>query len=205
MSQLPVHVVDDESAIRRSMLLMLRVLGHEAHAFESGAAFLEAQPALRPGCVLLDLRMPDVDGLEVQRRLNVAGSSHSVVVMSGHGDLGLAVTGMEQGAIAFLEKPFPRATLERALALAFMRLAEPDRYRAYLCAAAAALQALDPADQHLVALIARGHDSESLARQTGLSAMTLDLARTRIYASLGALTTIEVLQLAFAARRATSH
>lgn len=205
MTGLPVHVIDDEAAIRRSMQLILRVLGHETYVFDSGSAFLAMEPAPARGCVLLDLRMPDIDGLEVQRRLNAAGAAHSVVVMSGHGDLGLAVTAMEQGAIAFLEKPFPRAALEQVLALAFVRLEEPAGYRAYLLAAAATLQALDPTDQRVLELIARGHDSESIALQTGLSAVAIEVSRARIYAGLGVETVTEVLQLAFAARRAASH
>ena len=103
MSKRCVHVIDDEDAIRRSMHLMLRVLGYEVQTFDSGIAFLAAQTELASGCVLLDLRMPEIDGLEVQRRLRASGADHSVIVMSGHGDLGIAVTAMEQGAVAFLE------------------------------------------------------------------------------------------------------
>jgi two-component system response regulator FixJ len=205
MTYPPVHVVDDEDAIRRSMQLMLRVLGHQVNAFESGAALLEVEPQLAPGCVLLDLRMPEIDGLEVQRRLNAAGATHSVVVMSGHGDLGAAVTAMEQGAIAFLEKPFSRAALEPILALAFKRLEDPEGYRAHLRAAAAMLQTLEPTDQRVLELIARGHDLEGIAQQTGLPAITVEVSRARIHAALGTTTTTEVLSLAFAARRAAAH
>ena len=200
-----VFVVDDEAAIRRSMELMLRVLGHEVRAFESGAAFLEEQAQLARGCVLLDLRMPDLDGLEVQRRLNASGTDHSVVMMSGHGDIGVAVTAMDQGAIAFLEKPFPRAVLEQALDLAGSRIADPDAYQARLHEAAARLQALDPSDRQVLELVARGHDSESVARQTNLTAMAIEVARSRIHGALGAQTATEVLWLAFAARRATPN
>ena len=205
MSRHAVYLIDDESAIRRSMQLMLRVIGHETQVFDSGIAFLEADPGLTSGCVLLDLRMPEVDGLEVQRRLNARGSAHSVIVMSGHGDLGIAVTAMEQGAIAFLEKPFSRAALEQVLGPAFMRLEDPDGYRSYLRSAAAALQRLDPTDQRVLELIARGHDSGSIALQTGLPAAAIEVARARIYAQLDAETVTDVLRSAFAARRAVSH
>ena len=200
-----VHVIDDEDAIRRSMQLMLRVLGYEVQTFESGIAFLAAQTELASGCVLLDLRMPEIDGLEVQRRLRASGADHSVIVMSGHGDLGIAVTAMEQGAVAFLEKPFSRAALQEVLELAFMRIEDPDGYREYLRSAAAALQALEPTDRHVLELIARGHDSDSIAQQTGLPAVAIEVSRSRIYAELGAQTVTEVLRLAFAARRAAPH
>ena len=200
-----VHVIDDEDAIRRSMHLMLRVLGYEVQTFDSGIAFLAAQTELASGCVLLDLRMPEIDGLEVQRRLRASGADHSVIVMSGHGDLGIAVTAMEQGAIAFLEKPFSRAALQEVLELAFMRIEDPDGYREYLRSAATALQELEPTDQRVLELIARGHDSDSIARQTGLPAVAIEVSRSRIYAELGAQTVTEVLRLAFAARRAAPH
>jgi two-component system response regulator FixJ len=205
MSKRCVHVVDDEGAIRRSLHLMLQVLGYEAHSFESGVSFLQAQSETRCECVLLDLRMPEMDGLEVQRRLNAAGSDLSVIVMSGHGDLKTAVTAMEQGAIAFLEKPFTRNRLEQVLELAFLRLEDPDGYGAYLKSAAAALDSLDPADQKVLELIARGHDSESIGQQTGLSAVSIEVARSRIYSKLQAETGMQVLRMAFAARRAASH
>ena len=205
MSKRCVHVIDDEDAIRRSMQLMLRVLGYEVQTFESGIAFLAAQTELASGCVLLDLRMPEIDGLEVQRRLRASGADHSVIVMSGHGDLGIAVTAMEQGAIAFLEKPFSRAALQEVLELAFMRIEDPDGYREYLRSAATALQELEPTDKRVLELIARGHDSDSIARQTGLPAVAIEVSRSRIYAELGAQTVTEVLRLAFAARRAAPH
>lgn len=200
-----VHVIDDEDAIRRSMHLMLRVLGFGVQTFESGTSFMAAQPELDCGCILLDLRMPEIDGLEVQRRLNARGSDHSVIVMSGHGDLGMAVTAMEQGAIAFLEKPFPRAALVEVLELAFLRLENPEEYRGYLRSAAATVQSLDATDQKVLGLLSRGYDAGSIGQQTGLSTMAIAASRARIFAELRAETVTEVLRLAFAARRAASH
>jgi two-component system, LuxR family, response regulator FixJ len=205
MSDRQVHVIDDEDAIRRSMQLMLRVMGYAPQTFESGVGFLAAQPGLAPACVLLDLRMPEIDGLELQRRLNALGSEHSIIVMSGHGDLGIAVTAMEQGAIAFLEKPFSRATLQEVLELAFARIEDPDTYRAYLRSAAAAVQKLEAVDQKVLELMAHGHDSDSIAEQTGMPAVSIEVSRSRIYAELGVQTVTEVLRLAFAARHAAPH
>lgn len=200
-----MYIVDDEEAIGRSTRLLLRVLGYEARAFGSAAAFLAAQPELATGCVLLDLRMPEIDGLEVQRRLNATGANHSVVVMSGHGDLGMAVTAMEQGAIAFLEKPFSRVALQQSLELAFMRLDDAETYRQYLRTAADVVRKLEASDHRVLELIARGHDSDGIANQTGMPALAIEVARSRIYAELGVQTATEVLRLAFAARRAAPH
>ena len=82
-----VHVVEDEEAIRRSTHMMLKILGYEPQTHASGGGFLDALPDLPRGCVLLDIRMPEIDGLEVQRRLQAAGSEQPLVMMSGHGDL----------------------------------------------------------------------------------------------------------------------
>ena len=205
MSARPVLVIDDEEAIRRSMQLMLRVLGYEVQAFESGIAFLAAEAQLPRGCVLLDLRMPEIDGLEVQRRLRANGADFSIVVMSGHGDLAVAVTAMEQGAVAYLEKPFSRVALEQALELAFRRVENPGSYREYLLSAAAALRNLEPIDRTVFELIARGHDPEHIARQTGLTPPVIHESRARIYAELGVDTATAALRLAFAARRAAPH
>jgi two-component system, LuxR family, response regulator FixJ len=202
MSDRCVYVVDDEEAIRRSMHMMLRVLGYEARTYESGHSFIGAQPEISCGCVLLDLRMPEMDGLEVQRRLAGAGANHSFVIMSGHGDLGVAVAAMEQGALAFLEKPFPRGALEDVLELAFMRLEEPHGYRAHLLSAAAALQKLEAIDQEVLELIRGGHDSQHIAQQMGLPPSMIEFSRTRLYGKLGVQTVAELLGMAYAARRA---
>jgi len=202
MSQRHVHVVEDEDAIRRSLRMMLRVMGYEPHAHVSGAAFLDALPHLPAGCALLDIRMPEIDGLEVQRRLGAVGSDQPIVMMSGHGDLAIAAAVMEQGAVAFLEKPFSRATLELALHIAFLRIEDADGYDRYLEDAAAAVRHLDAADRQVLNLMARGLDADSIAQQTGLSRVVIEVARSRIFAGLGTDSITEVLRIAVAAERA---
>jgi two-component system response regulator FixJ len=197
-----VYVIDDEEPIRRSLDLMLRVMKYEARAFASGTEFLENLPTIEFGCVLLDMRMPDVDGLEVQRRLLSAAAPHSVVMMSGHGDLSLALTAMEQGAIAFIEKPFPRALLERVLQTGFLRLEDSDAYVAHLRAASRAVAELAPEDRQVLDLMVRGHDLEGISAQTGTAQANVELAQSRIFARLEAPSLVDVLRIAFEARRA---
>ncbi len=202
MNDRSVYVVDDEEGILRSMDMMLRVMGYAVRTFESGQAFITSQPKIECGCVLLDLRMPEMDGLEVQRRLSRGGADHSVVIMSGHGDLGMAVTAMAEGAIAFLEKPFSRGALEEVLEIAFKRLEDPRGYRAHLLSAAAALHALGAADQELLELILRGHDPQDVAGQMGLPVNAAEVAQARIFTELGVQSVTELLSVAYAARRA---
>jgi two-component system response regulator FixJ len=197
-----VYLVDDEEDIRRSLHLMLCVLGYDARQFESGASFLAALPDLASGCVLLDLRTPEIDGLEVQRRLIAAGSGHSTIVMSSHGELGVVLTALEQGAIAFLERPFSRTALEEALKRAFLRIEDVHAYRDYLRSAALSIQQLSSAERQVLELMARGHDLEGIAQRSGIPLMDVEVSRSRIMERLGAETVTDVLQSAFAARRA---
>ncbi len=202
MSVRHVHVVEDEGAIRRSMHMMLKVLGYEPQTHASGAAFLDALPGLPGGCILLDIRMPEIDGLEVQRQLQVSGSELPLVMMSGHGDLEIAVAAMEQGAVAFLEKPFPRAALERALEIAFLRLENPEKYHSYLEAAASAVAKLGPTDRQVLDLMVRGNDAAKIAQKTGLPPVSIEVSRSRIFADLDAGSLTDVLRISFAAARA---
>ena len=94
MTKRHIYVIDDEDPIRRSTRLMLTVRGYEVATFESGTGFLEVARALRPGAVLLDIRMPVMDGIEVQRNLNASGFTFPVVVMTGHGDLSVAIAAL---------------------------------------------------------------------------------------------------------------
>lgn len=198
-----VHVVEDEQAIRRATQMMLKVLGFEPQVHASGIAFLDVLTDLPDGCVLLDIRMPEMDGLEVQRMMKAAGSDLPIVMMSGHGDLAIALAAMEQGALAFLEKPFPRAALEQALEIAFLRLENPQSYQQYLDSAASAIAKLEPTDRQVLALMAHGKDAESIVRRTGLPPLAVEVSRSRIFAELKVGSLTEVLRIAFAAARAT--
>src|SRR3546814_17102237 len=107
----PIYVVDDDEAIRRSLSFMLKTSGFMVKLFEGGLPFLKEAAGLEPGCVLLDVRMPDMDGLAVQRELRARGVMLPVVIMTGHGDIDMAVTAMKAGASDFIEKPFEKAAL----------------------------------------------------------------------------------------------
>ena len=193
-----VYVVDDEEPIRRSSQLMLRLDGYEAVTFETGLAFIGALPALAPGAVLLDLRMPEVDGIEVQRRLR-AERDWPVVVMSGHGDLSVAVPAMRGGAIAFLEKPFSKAALGSVLAAAFLKLEDEAAYRAHLGGLAARAEALPEMERAVLSCMARGLANDSIAAEVGAPVARIEIARARMLERLGAEGVTDALRMAFAA------
>ena len=114
-----VYLVDDDEAIRRSAGFMLKTSGFTVKSFVSGVEFLKEVKDLEPGCILLDIRMPGLDGLEVQKELHSRGVPYPVVVMTGHGDVGVAVQAMKAGAVDFIEKPFEKAVMLSANAEGF--------------------------------------------------------------------------------------
>ena len=101
-----VHVVDDDEAVRRSLALLLASFGHVAETYASAEAFLAADRPLRPGCVIVDIRMPGMDGLALQEELQRRAIPIPVIVVTGHGDIALAVRAMKSGAVDFIEKPY---------------------------------------------------------------------------------------------------
>jgi FixJ family two-component response regulator len=137
--------VDDDEAIRRSAGFMLKTSGFSVRTYESGVELLKQVRSLEPGCILLDIRMPGMDGLDVQQALREQGVALPVVIMTGHGDVSLAVRAMKAGAVDFIEKPFEKAGLLAALEIGRARLEEAERSRERAGEAALRLQALTSA------------------------------------------------------------
>lgn len=123
-----VHIVDDDEAMRDSLLFLLDSAGMEARTYDSATTFLNALPGLEPGCILTDVRMPQINGLEMVRRVKAAGVELPVIVMTGHADLALAIEAMRAGVIDFLEKPFEDEALLSVLRAGLGR-GEADRQR----------------------------------------------------------------------------
>ena len=199
MAKRTVHIVDDEEPVRRSLALMLKVSGYNVSTFDSGASLLDAAEALVPGALLLDIRMPDMDGIEVQRQLAGRGVGLPVVVMTGHGDLAVAAAALQGGAVAFLEKPFAKAALIDAIDSAFLRLEDPDAFAGRRSEAAACVDALSEADRALLASLATGRSSERIAAELGISTASAEVRRARLLSELGVESINEALSMAFAA------
>lgn len=199
MARRAVYIVDDEEPVRNSLKLMLSVSGYAATTFDSGASLLNVAEALVPGAILLDVRMPDMDGIEIQRRLADRGIALPIIVMTGHGDLAVAASALQAGAVAFLEKPFARATVTHALDAAFQKLEDPAAYDGRLAAAAASVQALSEDDKALLARIASGLSNEKIAGELGVNAATVEVRRARLFAELGVDNLNEALRMAIAA------
>jgi two-component system response regulator FixJ len=199
MAKQIVHLVDDEEPVRRALALMLKVSGYAVSTFDSGKGLLDAAEALVPGALLLDVRMPDMDGIEVQTHLANRGVELPVVVMTGHGDLSVAAAALQAGAVAFLEKPFPKSALTKALDTAFLRLEDPQAFARQRSEAAACVHALSESERALLASLTRGRSSEGIAAELGISTASAEVRRARLLSELGAESINEALSMAFAA------
>ncbi len=194
-----VYVVDDDDAIRRSVSFMLRTSGYSVRVYAAGTAFLREAKTVAPGCVLLDVRMPEMDGLEVQRRLTERGVDLPVVVLTGHGDVAIAVEAMKGGAIDFIEKPFEKAQLIAALDIAFARLSVRDAAHASQEDARVRIAALTPREQDVLRGLVRGHPNKTIGYDLGISPRTVEVHRANLMTKLGVHSLSDALRLAFAA------
>lgn len=194
-----VHIVDDEEPIRRSLAFLLRTSGYSVQTWESGAAFLREARTARAGCVLLDIRMPEMDGLEVQARLLEQGITMPVVLLTGHGDITQAVAAMRAGAIDFLEKPFDRDKLLQAVEAGFRRLRDAADQRAQSMAAQVQVAALTEREREVLAGLACGYPNKTIAFDLGISPRTVEVHRANLMAKLRVNTFADALRIAFAA------
>ena len=194
-----IHIVDDDEAVRRSAGFMLKTSGYAVTGFASGAAFLRDAKTVEPGCVLLDVRMPDMDGLEVQRRLAENGVAMPVVVLTGHGDVSIAVRAIKAGAVDFIEKPFEKIVLLGAIVAAFERLDDASGRSARATDAAVAIAALTPREQDVLRGLAKGLPNKTIAFDLGISPRTVEVHRANLMTKLQVNSLSEALRIAFAA------
>jgi two-component system response regulator FixJ len=193
-----IHLVDDEESVRRSTSFMLRTSGYDVDTYGSGVDFLGKVGDAKPGCILLDVRMPEMDGIEVQAELAKRGVKLPVIVLTGHGDVGTAVAAMKGGAIDFLEKPFEKDALVEALERGFERLEEGDAALASRAEAERRIALLSPREQDVLRGLARGYPNKTIAYDLGISPRTVEVHRANAMAKLEARSLSEALRLAFA-------
>jgi len=194
-----VFVVDDDDAVRESLELSLKLAGYRVECFASALAFLASGAPSRPGCLVTDIRMPDMDGLELQGELKKRNSALPVIVITGHGDVPLAVRAMKAGAGDFLEKPFARDALLGAVqrALEHNANATDDASRNEQIRGLIAL--LTPKEREVFALVLAGKQSKGIAHELGASPRTVEIHRARMMKKLNAGSLQELVRMAIAA------
>ena len=190
--------MDDDPAMRDSLRLLLEASGFVVRTFDSAGALLAASPT-GPGCVLTDVRMPDIDGLALLRRLREEGNSLPVIVMTGQGDIAIAVQAMKAGAVDFLEKPFEDTLLFEAIGRA---LEQSERLWAIAATsedAASRLATLTPREREVFDHLVSGLPNKAIANTLGGSPRTIEVHRARVFEKLRANSLPDLVRLLLAA------
>ena len=181
-----IHVIDDDADVRQSLAFLLSTAGLAVRIYESAVAFLKALPNVQDGCIVTDIRMPEMDGLELQRKLNAAKSTMPVVVITGHGDVALAVEAMKAGAVDFIEKPFDDEHLLSTIRSALARH-EGDRERGSKAAELRSrLALLSESERQVLDGLVAGKPNKVIAYDLGISARTVEIYRANVMTKMQA-------------------
>jgi two-component system, LuxR family, response regulator FixJ len=193
-----VYIVDDDEAVRDSLLVLLESKAYAVRSFGSAPEFLAAAPSLPVGCLIADIRMPEMDGLELQQHLIDRSLQFPLIVITGHGDVPLAVRAMKAGAIDFIEKPFALEAILDSLEVS-LRLTTLDEEDPAKAAAAAKLALLSPRELQVAEGLLAGLPNKSIAYDLGISPRTVEIHRARVMDKMGARSLSELIRLALAA------
>lgn len=194
-----VHIVDDDDAVRRSVAFMLKHAGFRIETHVSGTAFLKVATKAERGCVLLDVRMPEMSGLEVQRAMADQGIDMPIVILTGHGDIGIAVRAMRAGAVNFIEKPYEKEALLVAIKEAMTRLDRRHDHDMKAQEAQVRLASLTGRERDVLDGLVQGYPNKTIAYDLGISPRTVEIYRANMMEKLRVRSLSEALRIAFIA------
>ncbi len=198
-----VFIVDDDEAVRNSLRLLVRSVGLPAVTANSAQDFLATYDPADPGCLILDVRMPGLSGIELQQQLNLRGAVIPVIFITGHGDIPMAVEAMRQGAFDFLQKPFR----DQELIDRIQRALEKDRTnRAALLEQGrikARRDSLTPREREVLELVTSGKPNKVMAADLGLSQRTVEIHRARVMEKMGATSLAQLVRMVLDLREAS--
>jgi two-component system response regulator FixJ len=198
-----VHVVDDDEAVRHSLDFLLRSAQLEVRTYESAVAFLAALPTLRQGVVVTDVRMPGLDGVELVRRMKASSIDLPVIVITGHGDIKLAVEAMKAGAVDFLEKPFDDEVLLASIRSAVAGRAAPVVDDTVTRDLQNRLRGLSAREAEVLAGLIEGKPNKTIAFDLGISPRTVEIYRANLMTKMHARSLAELIRMALSAQPPT--
>ena len=195
-----VHVIDDDADVRQSLAFLLSTAGIAVRVHESAIAFLQALPTIEGGCIVTDVRMPGMDGIALQRRLKADKSSIPVIVMTGHGDIALAVEAMKAGAVDFIEKPFDDDALIGAIKTALSRGRESSERRSAASVVRDRLKLLSDRERQVLDGLVAGKPNKIIAYDLGISPRTVEIYRANVMTKMQADSLSALVRMALLAR-----
>lgn len=197
-----VHVIDDDADVRQSLAFLLTTAGFTVRVHESAVAFLAVLAEAREGCVVTDIRMPQMNGLELQRRLGELKAGLPVIVMTGHGDVPLAVEAMKAGAVDFIEKPFDDEVLLSAVRAALARRARESARDALTLEIRDRFKRLSEREREVLDRLVAGKANKMIAFELGISPRTVEIYRANVMTKMQADSLSELVRMALIEDRA---
>jgi two-component system response regulator FixJ len=194
-----IYVIDDDDAVRQSLQFMLKAAGIPSRTFESAKAFMEVLPQITSGCIVTDVRMPEVTGIDLLRHVSKTNRDLPVIVITGHGDISLAVEAMKIGAVDFLEKPFDGQQLLAAVRSALSREADAGRHKADLAAIQDKLAALSNRERQVLDGLVAGSANKNIAFDLGISPRTVEIYRANLMTKMAANSLSDLVRMAMMA------
>ncbi|MFC7336244.1 response regulator transcription factor [Haloferula chungangensis] len=196
MEQTIIHLVDDDSWVREALSRLLRSEGYEVRAFGSAADFLDSCLAGEVECLLLDIAMPGIDGLELQRLLNRSGAMVPIVFLTGHGDIPMTVQAVKSGAVDFLTKPVDDSELLRAIKQAVDEASSTRKIREKTNQANARFNQLTPREKEVMAAVVAGKPNKIIAAELGAREQTVKVHRGRVMTKMAAESLVDLVRIA---------
>jgi two-component system, LuxR family, response regulator FixJ len=194
-----VHVIDDDDALRQSLQFLLESAAIKVATYESAAAFLAALPEIDAGCVITDVRMPGMSGIELLKRLQDMKLGLPVIVITGHGDVPLAVDAMKAGAVDFIEKPFDDDVLIASVRAALGRQEQASRREAELAEISERLAGLSNRERQVLEGLVAGHPNKTIAYDLGISPRTVEIYRANVMTKMQAGSLSDLVRMALLA------
>jgi two-component system response regulator FixJ len=198
-SEAVVHVIDDDDAVRESLAFLLETADYAVRAYESATAFLAEVDQAQPGCIITDVRMPGMTGLELVRTLNERGSTMPVIVITGHGDVPLAVEAMREGVVDFIEKPFSDDTILGSLSTAFARSRGQSAQVGERTEIRKRLASLSGRERQVLDGLLAGQANKVVAIELGISPRTVEVYRANLMSKMQAGSLSELVRMALVA------
>jgi two-component system response regulator FixJ len=194
-----VHIIDDDEAVRQSTAFLLRTANIQVQTYETATNFLDALSQVKPGCVVTDVRMPGLSGIELLQRLRALKFSMPVIVITGHGDVPLAVEAMKAGAMDFIEKPFNDEVLLGAVRTALSAHAIDSKRQALNAAVNSRIASLSNREREVLEGLVAGHPNKTIAYDLGISPRTVEIYRANLMTKMEATSLSDLVRMALVA------